>query len=67
VQDIWHWPALVVSLAKEPDRLCWVKDGNQSTPIEVLGEGGQLLQRLRDEAHRFSKRHAHIRLNKRPL
>jgi excinuclease ABC subunit C len=66
VQAVWQWSNPVISLAKEPDRLCWSVNGqDEMVTIDNFGEGGRFLQRLRDEAHRFSKRHATIRLNRR--
>lgn len=66
VQRGWQWSVPVVSLAKDPDRLCWQENGaDRQVDITELGEGGRFLQRLRDEAHRFSKRHATIRMQKR--
>jgi len=36
-------------------------------PVDRLAEAGQMLQQVRDEAHRFAKRHVHKRIEKRDL
>lgn len=70
VQGVWRWGSVVASLAKRPDRLFLLpeREGNaEVVPVEQLEEGGRLLQQARDEAHRFAKRHVHLRLRKRDL
>jgi excinuclease UvrABC nuclease subunit len=64
---VWHWSCPVVGLAKNPDRLVLVKPGTggkrEYTEIKLTphNRGHQLLQMLRDEAHRFSKKQHHKR------
>lgn len=36
-------------------------------PIDRIAQAGQLLQQVRDESHRFAKRHVHKRLEKRDI
>ncbi|OGJ21725.1 MAG: hypothetical protein A2804_00180 [Candidatus Pacebacteria bacterium RIFCSPHIGHO2_01_FULL_46_10] len=63
--SVWKWQTPVVSLAKDPDRLLIY---NQETerytehPLRERDPASILLQRVRDEAHRFAKsRHARRR------
>lgn len=67
VQEVWTWPVPVVGLAKDPDRLVIVRPDRQPEmiPVEQLGAVKQVLQSLRDEAHRFAKRQVHRRLARR--
>ncbi len=73
VQSVWKWGGVVASLAKRPDRLFLLPTTSAATanpeiiPVDQLQEGGRLLQQARDEAHRFAKRHVHLRLRKRDL
>ena len=58
VRTIWNWKCPVISLAKDPDR-CVVQKPDGSFEFTVLEKTtfGVLLQRVRDEAHRFAKKH----------
>lgn len=58
---------IYLGLAKNPDRLV-IPIGNRFKTIRVSSQnlGFQLLQQVRDEAHRFSRR-LHLRLRKRAL
>ncbi len=69
VQTVWRWPRPVVGIAKRPDRLVIRQtDGHFIFhPVDQLSLAGELLQQLRDEAHRFAKKHVHRRLAKRDL
>jgi excinuclease ABC subunit C len=70
VNDVWQWENPVVSIGKRPDRLFLPKREERSAleiPVERLGAGGQLLQQIRDESHRFAKKHVHKRLEKRDI
>ncbi|KKT97689.1 MAG: hypothetical protein UX00_C0008G0063, partial [Microgenomates group bacterium GW2011_GWB1_45_17] len=56
--SVWKWQTPVVSLAKDPDQLLIY---NQETrlytehPLRERDPASILLQRVRDEAHRFAK------------
>ena len=65
--SVWNWPTPLVSIAKRPDRLVMRNAKEEFTliPISELSVAGELIQQLRDEAHRFAKKHAHKRLDKR--
>ncbi len=68
--QVWQWRAPVISIAKDPDRLLfpirqWQKKQEGSASREVLYKELELplqnpalmiIQKLRDEAHRFSKK-----------
>lgn len=58
VKKIWHWPVPIIGLVKNPDRLVV---GGQILHLPADHPSLQLLQVLRDEAHRFAKKH-HSRL-----
>lgn len=78
VLSIWQWPSVVVSIAKEPDRLIIPivtppddKHKNSKTKItyqevELNDDipATRLLQTIRDESHRFSRRLHHIKRDK---
>lgn len=73
VAKIWQWQAPIVGLVKNPDRLVIsVKDQETqkiSTEIITLANDHpslHMLERLRDEAHRFAKKH-HSRLRTKKL
>lgn len=72
--SVWKWPGLVVSIAKEPDRLIIpiitepkiTKSKFKYKEIK-LGEeipATRLLQQIRNESHRFSRRLHHIKREK---
>ncbi len=65
--SVWTWPTPVVSIAKRPDRLILRSPSGvfHQYPVAQLSAAGELLQQLRDEAHRFAKKHVHRRLAKR--
>lgn len=57
---VWRWANPLLSLAKEPDRLMMKASGKVFHIVaidELRGEEGRLAQQLRDEAHRFAKKH----------
>lgn len=69
VLSIWKWPSIVVSIAKDPDRLiiAMQKESNIVYKELVLTEdvpATRLLQTIRDESHRFSRRLHHIKRDK---
>lgn len=66
-KSVWQWPTPVAAITKRPDRLTLARpDGSFSmTPVSQLSVAGELVQQLRDEAHRFAKKHVHRRLAKR--
>lgn len=57
----WNWTTPVVSLAKDPDRLVIRVPGERArytlVPLERHPEALHLLQHVRDESHRFAKKH----------
>ncbi len=64
-QAVWQWDCPVISIAKNPDRIV-IANPAASGPLKYqllkLPETHpalQLVQRLRDEAHRFSKKQHH--------
>ena len=68
--SVWHWPSPIMSIAKHPDRLLFPKIVTDSKRLKIAYSeihldsshpGLQLVQQVRDEAHRFSKKQ-HIRL-----
>lgn len=69
VRSVWQWPTPVTAITKRPDRLTLSQpDGSfLMRPVVELSVAGELLQQLRDEAHRFAKKHVHRRLAKRDL
>ncbi|HSW89912.1 MAG TPA: GIY-YIG nuclease family protein [Patescibacteria group bacterium] len=69
VISIWKWPSVVVSIAKRPDRLIvpmGVYPKLTYKEIVLTPEIGasRLLQTIRDESHRFSRRLHHIKRDK---
>lgn len=72
VSRIWHWNVPVIGIAKDPDRLIIPISIDAKTSLrEVkLPEGHlglKVIQQLRDEAHRFSKKQHHRRHQRRML
>lgn len=67
VQEVWRWLVPVVSLAKDPDRVFLPLPGGELRVVAASEwlSAGKLLGQLRDEAHRFAKKHVHLRLEKR--
>lgn len=68
VRAVWQWDNPVVSIGKQPDRLFLPKLDDKEAlqiPVDRLATAGQLLQQVRDESHRFAKKHLHKRLEKR--
>jgi len=68
VRAVWQWDTPVVSIGKHPDRLFLPKLPGKDAlqiPVDRLATAGQLLQQVRDESHRFAKKHVHKRLEKR--
>ncbi len=63
VRKIWHWHMPVIGLVKNPDRI--VVNG-KILRLPADHPTLQMLQRLRDEAHRFAKKH-HTRLRTKNL
>lgn len=61
VKEVWQWSAPVIGIAKDPDRIIV---NTKSIPADHWGDGGKLLQQLRDEAHRFGKKQSHKMLTK---
>lgn len=64
----WQWPAAVSGLAKHPDRLllpAWNDKSAIALPVDRLRRAGQLLTQVRDESHRFAKKHFQKRWQKR--
>lgn len=76
VLSIWKWPGIVVSIAKDPDRLLIPLPSVPSTKKAKPGitykevlltqdvPATRLLQSIRDESHRFSRRLHHIKRDK---
>lgn len=72
VLSVWQWQAPVMSIAKNPDRLIFPKfeEGGKKNKVsfevvrlEETHPALQLVQHVRDEAHRFSKnQHSRRRL-----
>lgn len=72
--SVWKWPGQVVSIAKSPDRLIIPllvkqkksKDKIRYREIELRDDvpATRLLQSIRDESHRFSRRLHHIKRDK---
>lgn len=58
VQSVWRWPVPVIGLAKDPDRLVFVREDRppEIIPVADVGAAKLILQSLRDEAHRFSRK-----------
>lgn len=69
VQEVWEWQTPVVGIAKDPDRLVIPHADLPAdiVPVTEMGQGGKILQQLRDEAHRFAKRQVHRRLANRDI
>jgi excinuclease ABC subunit C len=58
--SVWDWPARIIGIAKDPDRLVlpfWQKDKLNYHLINLPANhpGLKLIAQLRDEAHRFAK------------
>lgn len=69
-QASWQWASPVASIAKRPDRLMLPATKNRDRlekPVRELAQAGQLLQQIRDESHRFAKKHVHKRLRQRDI
>ncbi len=73
--NVWHWPSPIISIAKHPDRLIFPKIDRSSQRLKITyavvtldhtHPGLQLVQQVRDEAHRFSKKQ-HTKLRTRKL
>jgi len=72
--SVWHWACPVISIAKDPDRLVFAhpettKSGKVSYTYTLLKLNEtepvlQLIQHIRDEAHRFSKKQHSLRRTK---
>lgn len=70
VLSVWHWPSVVVSIAKKPDRLIiplslqgqsrkqtdTLRLTYKEVPLTPDLPATRLLQSIRDESHRFAKR-----------
>ena len=57
--SIWKWSVPLCALAKDPDRVFFYNPQTQSFTMTTLTDGepaSTLLRRIRDEAHRFSKK-----------
>lgn len=63
--DIWQWDCPVISIAKNPDRLVLMNPGATGPTkytllrLPTTHPALRLVQQLRDEAHRFSKKQHH--------
>lgn len=75
VMGVWQWPTPIMSIAKRPDRLIFpridrsaarLKISYSVVSLDASHPGLQLVQQIRDEAHRFSKKQ-HSRLRTRKL
>lgn len=56
--SVWSWKCPMISLAKDPDRCVLFKPDGTCTLIPLdTTSFGKMLQRVRDEAHRFAKKH----------
>ncbi len=77
VLSVWKWPSIVVSIAKDPDRLLIPivheeksrKTTRQDITYTEVGltqevPATRILQSIRDESHRFSRRLHHIKRDK---
>ncbi len=73
--SVWQWSTPMISIAKRPDRLIFPKVDRSSNRLKISyaiinldsrHPGLQLVQQIRDEAHRFSKKQ-HSRLRTRAL
>ena len=75
VLSVWTWSGVVVSIAKDPDRLLIpLVTENKKTKKQVITykeivltpevPAARLLQSIRDESHRFSRRLHHIKRDK---
>ncbi len=76
VLSVWNWPSIVVSIAKDPDRLLipLIHEGKTTTKrkditykeVELTQDvpATRILQSIRDESHRFSRRLHHIKRDK---
>lgn len=66
--QVWQWPGVVISIAKNPDRIIIPKtkqsekDKQEYAVVKLASNHPalQLLQQVRDESHRFSKKQ-HLR------
>jgi len=59
VVSVWTWPTPICALAKEPDRVFFYNPQTEDITMTPLKDGDAasiLLRRIRDEAHRFSKK-----------
>jgi len=72
---VWQWSTPMISIAKRPDRLLFPTIDRSSNRLKISyttvnldssHPGLQLVQQIRDEAHRFSKKQ-HSRLRTRSL
>lgn len=64
--SVWEWPTKLIGIAKDPDRLVLpiVTGKTIQYQLITLPEGHpalKLIQKLRDEAHRFAKKQHHKR------
>ncbi len=69
--SVWKWPGSVVSIAKDPDRLIIAITTNSKSAknkikyaeikLDQNVPATRLLQTIRDESHRFSRRLHHIK------
>jgi excinuclease ABC subunit C len=61
--SVWNWECPVISIAKNPDRIIIpVKDSKSKYVVLTLPETHaalQIIQNVRDESHRFSRRQHH--------
>lgn len=74
VLSVWKWPGVVVSIAKDPDRLIIpivsvakfskAKIKYHEIILDRDLPATRLLQQIRDESHRFSRRLHHIKRDK---
>lgn len=59
--SVWSWTTPVVSLAKDPDRLVIKKESGKNAfeviSLDAYPNALQILQQVRDESHRFAKKH----------
>lgn len=62
---VWQWPNLIIGIAKDPDRVIipYQENGLKYHVIKLPASHPalKLIQRIRDESHRFSKKQ-HIKL-----
>ncbi len=64
--SVWKWPGIVVSLAKDPDRLILALQPGKYREIKLGSDlpATRILQTIRDESHRFSRRLHHTKREK---